>query len=61
MSKVTYALLRIELDPDGGDIDELLHAVVKLHPNEALTMIDVISFREITEGDDADQPVIYWP
>ncbi len=61
MSKVTYALLRIELDPDGGGIDELLADVVKLEHHKALTMIDVISFREITEGDDADLPVIYWP
>lgn len=59
--KVTYALLRIELDPETGDIDELLQDVVKLEHRNALTMIDVVSFREVTEDENSDLPVIYWP
>jgi len=60
-TKVTYALLRIELDPEGDNIDELMREVVKLEHRKALTMIDVVSLREVTEEENSDMPVIYWP
>lgn len=59
-TKVTYAIVRIEAAPE-TDADEILADIVKLEHKNALTMIDVTAMREVTEGDDAELPVLYWP
>jgi len=60
MSKVTYALIRIEADLE-TTADEILDDVVGLERKRHLTMIDVITAREVNEELDAEMPVICWP
>jgi len=58
MSKVTYAIVRIETDTD---VNEILEDIQKLERRSPRCMIETYFVRDVNEQIEDDMPILYWP